>query len=185
MRHPEFGSWVKGSENNSLYASLKNCMKTNSRTFTLLFLLLIPSSLYAGQFKITSVIAGDAVAIESHNLKLRVRLAGIDSPELPEQPYSQHAKRYLADLVLNKFVDLKRFGKDRYGFILGVIRIGTKDVNLEMVKAGYAEASKEQLPKGFNITPYLTAEAEARKAKQGMWVQGDSYVSPEHWRKMH
>lgn len=174
-----------GSEDNSLLASMKNCMKTNSTIFALLFLFLNPSALYAGQFKITSVLAGDAVAIESHNLKLRVRLAGIDSPELPDQPYSQHAKRHLADLVLNKFVDIKRFGKDRYGFILGVIRIGTKDVNLEMVKAGYAEASKEQLPKGFNLTPYLTAETEARRTKQGMWVQGDNYVSPNHWRKMH
>jgi len=160
-------------------------MKTYPITSTLLFLLLIPSALYAGQFKITSVIAGDAVAIESHNLKLRVRLAGIDSPELPEQPYSQHARRHLADLVLNKFVDLKRYGKDRYGFILGIIRIGTKDVNLEMVKAGYAEVSTEQLPKGFNITPYLLAEADARKTNQGMWVQGNNYVSPSHWRKMH
>ena len=160
-------------------------MKTNSKTFALLILFLIPSALYAGQFKITSVIAGDAVAIESHNLKLRVRLAGIDSPEIPGQPYSQHAKRHLADLVLNKSVDLKRYGKDRHGWILGVVYAGTKNINLEMVKAGYAEVSGDQLPKGFNIAPYLMAEAEARKAKQGMWVQGDNYVSPGHWRKMH
>jgi endonuclease YncB( thermonuclease family) len=160
-------------------------MKTKARLFALLFLLLIPSLPYAGQFKITSVLAGDAVAIESHHLKLRVKLAGIDAPEMTGQPYSQHSKRHLADLVLNKFINLKQYGKDRNGWILGVVYAGTKNINLEMVKAGYAEVSREQQPRGLNTATYLTAEAEARKAKQGMWVQGDGYVSPRHWRKMH
>ena len=160
-------------------------MNTTSRLCALLFLLLIPSILYAGQFKITRVLAGDAVAIESHNLKLRVKLAGIDAPEMTGQPYCQQSKRHLADLVLNKFITLKQYGKDRNGWILGIVYAGTKNINLEMVKAGYAEVSREQPPKGLNTAPYLMAEAEARKAKQGMWVQGDAYVSPSHWRKMH
>ena len=145
----------------------------------MLFLLFIPSILFAGQFKITHIYNGDTVAIESHHLKMEVRLAGIDSPEISKNKknmahlYSQQAKRHLSDLVLNKFANLKRYGRSSDGYVLAVIHIGTQNINLKMVEAGLARVDKRNIPKGFDIMPYIKAESEARKAKLGMWSSAE------------
>ena len=31
--------------------------------------------------------------------------------------------------------------------------------------------------------PQLALEAEAKKQKRSMWVQGDKYISPREWRR--
>ena len=117
-------------------------------------------------------------------------MAGIDTPETskskrdPGQPFSQHAKKYLAGLILNKAVDIKYYGLDRYYRVLGVIFLEDKNINLEMVRAGLAEVYRGKPPKGFDLTPYLQAEAEAKETQKGMWSLGDKYVSPREWRKM-
>jgi len=58
-------------------------------------------------------------------------------------------------------------------------------VNLEMVKAGYAEVYRGTPATGFDRAPYWKAEGDARAAKKGMWAQGDKYVSPREWRRMN
>jgi len=54
-----------------------------------------------------------------------------------------------------------------------------------MVRAGLAEVCRGRPPKGFDSTPYLKAEAEARGTKRGMWSLGDKYISPGEWRRTH
>ncbi len=157
--------------------------------FLFAFLILFPSILSAGQFKVTRVYDGDTVKAEGHDIEIKVRLVGIDTPETgkkkrdPGQPYSQKAKKYLADLVLNKTVDIKGYGLDRYGRVLGVIHLDGRNINLEMVRAGLAEVYRGKPPKGFDLTLYLEAEKKARNAKRGMWSQENKYISPKEWRK--
>ncbi len=57
------------------------------------------------------------------------------------------------------------------------------NVNLEMIKAGYAEVYQGKTPRGFNLIPYVQAENDARINNIGIWSQGDKYVSPKKWRK--
>ena len=77
------------------------------------FLLILPTLSVAAQFKVTRVYDGDTIKAKGHDIEIKVRLVGIDAPETskkkhePGQPYSQQAKKYLADLVLNKVVDVK------------------------------------------------------------------------------
>lgn len=77
--------------------------------------------------------------------KQSIRLVGIDIPEKsrkknePGQPFSQKATRFLAGMVLNLDVSIESYRRDRYGRILGVVYVGQTDVNLEMVRNGYAE----------------------------------------------
>ena len=59
-----------------------------------------------------------------------------------------------------------------------------KSVNLEMVKAGFAEVYRGTPAKGQNMAPYRQAEEEAKASNQGMWVL-DKYVGPREWRKAH
>ena len=145
----------------------------------------------AGQFKVTRVYDGDKVEAEGHNITIKVRLVGIDAPETSKkkdelgQPYSRQATKYLAGLVLNKTVDIKDYGSDRYNRILGVLYVDGNDINLEMVKAGLAEVYRGLAPHRFNLAPYWQAAKEARDAGKGMWVQGDKYVSPKTWVRTH
>ncbi len=53
-----------------------------------------------------------------------------------------------------------------------------------MVKAGLTEVYRGKQPRYFNVKIYQDAEAEAKKANRGMWVQDDKYVSPREWRKI-
>lgn len=57
------------------------------------------------------------------------------------------------------------------------------NVNLEMVKAGYAEVYQSKTPRGFNMITYFKAENEAKINNIGIWSLGDKYVSPKKWRK--
>jgi len=68
-----------------------------------------------------------------------VRLLGINSPEKGEV-YSKEAKEFLEGLVLNETVKLK-YGKDKYDKyhrVLAYVFIGSKNINLELVKEGLA-----------------------------------------------
>jgi endonuclease YncB( thermonuclease family) len=156
----------------------------------IIFFLTFPTLSLAGQFKITRVCDGDTVKAKGHDIEITVRLVGIDAPETsrkkrePGQPYSQKAKKYLAGLVLNKTVDIKRYGLDRYNRILCVIYLNKQNINLEMVKTGLAEVYRGKPARGFDNGPYLEAEKRAREAKTGMWSLGDKYISPKDWRKM-
>jgi len=46
----------------------------------------------------------------------------------------------LTKFVRGKVVDVKGHGTDRYGRVLGVIYLDGKNINLEMVSEGLAEA---------------------------------------------
>ena len=145
---------------------------------------------FAGTFKVTSVHDGDSIRASGHDIQIRVRLVGIDAPELkrgkhkPGQPFSQKAKKFLTRLVLNKQVFIKGYGSDRYNRTLAVVYVGRKNANLEMIKAGLAEAYRGKPAHGFDPSPYLTAEAQAKSQKRGMWSLGDKYISPRDWRRM-
>jgi len=155
----------------------------------LAFAILLPATSLAGHFKVVRVYDGDTVKAVGHDIEIRVRLVGIDAPETskakhkPGQPYGRKAGKYLAALVLNKVVDIKGYGSDRYGRILGEVFIENKNVNLEMVETGYAEVYSGQSPRGFYRGAYQTAEKTARHANRGIWSQGDNYVSPRSWRR--
>jgi len=155
-----------------------------------IFLLVPLSDAQAGSLKVSRVTDGDTIRVRDDKVEKIIRLVGIDAPEIshkkrePSQPFGQTATKYLAGLVLNKTVEIKEHGLDRYGRTLGVVFVAGKNVNLEMVKAGYAEVYRGTDAKGFDSAPYWKAEGEARAAKRGMWAQGDKYVSPREWRRV-
>jgi endonuclease YncB( thermonuclease family) len=55
---------------------------------------------------------------------------------------------------LNKSVDVKSFGTDRYDRTLGVVFVKGININLEMVKAGLAEVYRGRPAKGMDMDPY-------------------------------
>ena len=150
---------------------------------------IFPSRSIATQFKVVRVIDGDSIKAAVDKMEIDVRLVGIDAPEKsrkkrePGQPFSQKATKYLASLVLKKTITIKEYGTDRYGRILGLVFVDGTNVNLEMVKAGFAEVYRGRHARYFNPKIYQDAEAEAKKEKRGMWALGDNYISPRDWRR--
>jgi endonuclease YncB( thermonuclease family) len=144
---------------------------------------------YTGQYQVTRVIDGNTIRIISYGKKTTVRLVGIDAPEVshskntPGQPFSEAATKHLAGLVLNKTVEIKSYGPDRYGRTLAEVVVDNSNINIEMLKAGYAEVYRaDSIVEILDTKAYWQAEEEARAAKRGMWNQGN-YMSPTKWRK--
>ena len=139
-------------------------------------------------YTVLKVYDGDTILVAGGGQRRLVRLLGIDAPETsktkgkPGQPYSRKARRHLADLILKQSVTLETYGEDRYGRILAVVRRGGRDINNAMIDAGLAEVYRGRTPAGFDIAPYLSTQARARKSQAGMWRQGSAYVSPMRWK---
>ena len=88
--------------------------------------------------RVVGVHDGDSITVLAPgNDQLKVRLEGIDAPEL-KQPFSQQSKQALSDLVYGKAVVLRVTGKDRYRRTLAVVMVEGVNANLEMVKLGMA-----------------------------------------------
>ena len=107
----------------------------------------------------------------------KIRLQGIDAPE-KSQAYGDAATRYLAGLVAGQEVRVAWSKRDKYNRILGTVYIKRAEVNLAMLRAGYAWHYKK-----FDSTPaYAQAESIARAAKRGLW-QDKNPIKPEAFRK--
>jgi len=79
---------------------------------------------------------------------------------------------------LNKSVNTKEYGHDRSGWVSG------KNINLEMVKGGFAEVYRGDPAPGQDLAPYWKAEGKGKPAKKERWVQGAKYMRPRDWRKL-
>ena len=69
--------------------------------------------------------------------------------------------------------------KDRYGRVVGRVKVGETDANLAQVQAGMAWWYRDYARKDDALK---AAEAAARDAKIGLWVE-PSPVPPWEWRK--
>jgi len=103
------------------------------------------------------------------------RLYGIDTPEIPHrgkpgQPFGYEAKKYLKSLILGRTVKVYTTGKKTYGREICLIYFNGKDINLEMVKAGYAWAYRRYLKRPY-ASKYIDAERKARDNRLGLWKQ--------------
>jgi len=141
-------------------------------------------------FRVEKVFDGDTIKVTGFDLIFKIRLVGIDSPEIgykgqKSQPFSQKAKLYLTSLLDNKKVAIKSYGTGGYNRQLAEVFVNNKNINIEMIKAGLAEVYKGQRPRKLDSQIYLKEESNARRAKKGMWIQGGSYKSPRQWRKEH
>ena len=136
-------------------------------------------------FTATRVLDGDRITCQGYGVIFRVRLAGIDAPEKgsekrPGQPYAEEAGKYLESLILDKLVAIEQVGLDSNNLVLGIVYRYGQNINLEMVKQGFAEVYQGKHK--FDIQPFSAAEKEAKEKKLNIW-SAENYVSPREWRK--
>lgn len=131
-------------------------------------------------------LAGRARIIDGDTLEIggvRVRLAGIDAPELDqvcrggrgEFPCGVLAAAWLSERTGEAVVVCTGDRQDRYGRRLAVCRAGDVDLNAGLVRAGWAIAFRR-----YSVA-YVPEEADARRAGAGMW--SGAFVRPAEWRR--
>lgn len=130
--------------------------------------------------KVIRVSDGDTILIQSGSQKIRVRMYGIDAPEL-KQKYGEESKKYLEKRIMDKNVDIKVINQDQYGRKVGKVFYKNKDINLEMLETGNAwfyeyHAKHEK--------DYRKAVKNAKEQKLGLWKDKNPQ-NPRNFRLDH
>lgn len=108
---------------------------------------------------------------------MKVRLAGIDAPEL-RQDYGTKSKQALSALVFGQIVQIGDGGQDKYGRTIGEVFVAGRRVSVAIVAAGMAWQYRR-----YDQSPELAAaEADARAARRGLWAMPNP-VPPWEWRR--
>ena len=94
---------------------------------------------YALTGEVVMVIDGDTFDLKYGLERHRVRLDGIDAPEL-DQAFGNYAKHYLLDLVESHTVRVEVRARDQSGIILGELFVNQLSINKLMLEDGYAWA---------------------------------------------
>lgn len=134
--------------------------------------------------RVVAVHDGDTLTLAEHGKKVRVRLAGIDAPELAQR-YGRSSRAALSRLCRGKEATVAERGKDDDGLLLGSVtckgKEGEVDANAEQVKQGLAWVFRTYLPLG---SPLYELETNARLMQRGLW-RDEEPVAPWEWRKQH
>ena len=129
--------------------------------------------------KVIAVLDGDTLLVLQENNPVKVRLAGIDAPELA-QPFGEEARQSLAGLVMNRQVQVISRAIDVYGRMIADARIGNINLSHAQVRLGMAWESS----RFHNNQELITLLREAQNARRGLWA-GDEIIEPAQWRKLH
>lgn len=120
------------------------------------------------------------VAVSADGVDVRVRLLGVDAPEVahqqkPAQCGAERARDELGQLLGNHLVELRTDPRvqsvDRYGRLLRYATVDGKDVGLALIEAGMVAAwypSGRVPPSG--AADYLAAQLKARSGRVGSWA---------------
>ena len=137
----------------------------------------------SGYVNITKVSDGDSL----RSGDLRIRLFGIDAPELKQQcadhngvlwgcgAAAQH--QLLAIIRENKELQCNLRDVDRYGRLVMQCFTDSVDIGAAMVQSGYALAYRH-----FSDL-YIADEEQAKKAHKGVW--SGAFSPPWEWRRQN
>ena len=126
------------------------------------------------------IIDGDTIAIGAQH----IRLFGIDAPER-RQACTRDGRTWqcgieagmaLAGIIGGHWIHCVARDRDRYRRIVAICYLAHKDINGEMVREGWALDYRY-----YSKGRYASKEAEARKARRGIW--SGRFVKPWEWRR--
>ncbi len=131
---------------------------------------------------------GDTITVKINGRSERIRLIGIDAPEMGQFPWGVKAKRHLQEILSSSrevFLEFDIERRDKYGRLLSYVwTTDGRMVNEEMVKDGYAVL--------FTLPPnvryggsFSRAQTEARRRKAGIWGDKGPEESPSRYRREH
>jgi len=105
--------------------------------------------------------------------RLRVRLYGIDAPEIatsdgPGQPFGGIARRTLMYKIMGRQVSAEIMDTDNSHRAAAIVRFAGRDINREMVAEGMAWVYRQELQTPY-ILEYAAAEDMAHASHRGLW----------------
>ena len=143
-------------------------------------LFLVPFLTVSGELTgtVVQVHDGDTLVLKNGDNYTKIRLYGIDCPEL-KQEMGEDAKIFTVSLCLGKDVKVQTGkSKDKYKREIGIVVTDKKNLNIELLKAGmawhYKYYSKDK--------DYADAEQEAIRQKLGIWK---NHVPQAPWEYRH
>ena len=128
-------------------------------------------------YRVDRIVDGDTIIVVMGDNEEKIRLAGIDAPEL-SQPYGHEAFDFLRDMLVGKEVTLQVLSRDVYDRIVAVVFLDGVDVN--------AVLAEEGLVWGYKVrqnVDYTAQEQFARENKRGIWSRM-SNLPPWLYRKL-
>lgn len=147
---------------------------------TLLFLLLAtPANCFSWPAKVVSVTDGDTIIVLHNNQQKEIRLYGIDCPE-KGQSHGEQAKALTTALVAGRNVDVEQKDIDRYGRVVGQVKVDGQSLSDLIVQNGYAWVYTKYCNEKF-CSDWVKSERVARQQKKGIW-QDSVVVPPWEWR---
>lgn len=149
------------------------------RYILLLAICLIPFDVQAASLfgKVIEVNSGDVLTISNLNRPVRVKLLGVDAPEM-NQAFGDVAKKHLADLVLDKSVLVEYSGIAADSSLTGRVLLNNADIGAQMIRDGAAwfDTNTHRL----SVTDrdvYQQSEQAARNERRGLW-QTENPIAP-------
>ena len=149
------------------------------------------------RWQVVSVADGDTLTVASGRRKEKLRLCGIDAPEVPHgskpgQPFGAEATEKLRFLVdgIGSEVIVMPIEKDRYGRTVAEVFVKKPNsqeetfVNGELVAAGMAYHYSRYSGSCANRDTIERGEAIAKGKKVGVWSQAN-LVKPWDFRKVN
>lgn len=131
--------------------------------------------------KVVHVSDGDTIRIEDRAGKEHeIRLYGIDTPET-KQSFGNTAKRFTRNHTHNESVKVEVYDRDRYGRTVGVVLVGTMNINRSLIENGLAWQYSSYCQESF-CNDWKNLEKKAKQEKIGLWQEKDP-TPPWQWRK--
>ena len=144
-----------------------------------IFLVFLVISNLLFSYKVIKVNDGDTITIMMNGEKQKIRLYGIDTPEI-NQSFGTEAKQFLSDQILNKEVEIEVKDTDRYKRLVAVVYLNNKSMNELLLKEGLAWWYEAYAKKECK---YKELQEEAQRRKRGMW-RNKGNIPPWEFRRM-
>lgn len=155
---------------------MKTPRQTPLLSLVLFLAFLAPALADSFHGKVVAVYDGDTITVLENRTQHKIRLHGIDTPERG-QDFGTRSKQALSGLVFGSYVQVEVLDKDRYGREIGMIHYDGQNVNLWMLRNGWAWHYKK-----YDKSPeFAAAEVKARQEGLGLW-RGKEPTPPWEWR---
>jgi endonuclease YncB( thermonuclease family) len=132
--------------------------------------------------QVREVYDGDTATVSCGQGKVKLRVWGIDAPEMGQRPWGTESKAYFERLIpAGQEVQVQVVDKDRYGRAVARLFAGDDDLGLAMVRQGKAIVYEQ-----YNDSrSYREAQAQARAEKLGIWSKPGAQQAPASWRRVN
>lgn len=128
--------------------------------------------------EVVAVVDGDTIDVQLPDGEERVRIIGIDTPEIGREAgetddcYAEEARTFLDELLYGRTVELRtdpsQHDVDDYGRLLRQVYVDGDDAALMSISAGMGIAYTYDHPHA-GAADYQTAQNAARDAELGLW----------------